>query len=387
MNVDTTLEARTQRAEGSQSGVSALDHPAVAPQMVMALNALSSDPILDPAAPEASAVSHMVGAFVCTLLAWSPARPCTLVGLSWEGVDQFLEDHRTGPRRESCSSLSRGRPPLTEGATTGSKGAILSNGHDWQAHMTITPRFQRLNVVPTYRVLAQSITEMVLAGGLKPGDSLPTESALCEQFGVNRSSVREGIRALEESGLLRRVNSKRLLVSRPTAEELGSQLERGLLLHEVTFQELWETAMVIEPQTAALAATHLVPADLKALEENLRATEAAIGDGVALAKLDVEFHSLLARGVHNRVWQLTREPMVRLFFPAFEAVLTKVPESGRRLLKAHRSIVAVLKAGDAAEAAIWMEKHIRDFKRGFEIASLDLHSPALRPKPRAVSTR
>lgn len=242
------------------------------------------------------------------------------------------------------------------------------------------PQFERLNVAPTYRVLAQRITDMVLAGGLKTGDSLPTELALCEQFGVNRSTVREGIRLLEEAGILRRVNPKRLVVSRPTAQELAHQLERGLLLHEVTFQELWETAMVIEPKTAALAAQHLLPGDLDALEQNLAATEAAIGDGRALTQQDVEFHSLVARGVHNRVWQLTRQPMVRLFYPAFEAVLTQVSESGARLLKAHRAIVAVLKSGDADEAASWMEKHIKDFKRGFQMASLDLHSPALQPR-------
>lgn len=244
-------------------------------------------------------------------------------------------------------------------------------------------QFQRLNVAPTYRVLAQRITEMILSGALRAGDSLPTELTLCEQFGVNRSSVREGIRLLEEAGMLRRINSKRLVVSRPTAQELGQQLLRGLLLHEVTFFELWETAMVIEPETASLAALRLEPVDLDALAENLRATEAAIGDGQALAELDVEFHSLVARGVHNRVWQLTREPMVRLFYPAFEAVLTQVPESGRRLLKAHRSIVSALNSGNATSAAEWMGKHIRDFKRGFELAGLDLGSPALQPRHRA----
>jgi DNA-binding GntR family transcriptional regulator len=71
--------------------------------------------------------------------------------------------------------------------------------------------------------------------------------------------------------------------------------------------------------------------------------------------------------------------MIRLFYPSFEAVLTKVPTSGRRLLNAHHSIVSVLKQGKAAEASEWMEKHIRDFKRGFELAGLDLHSPALQP--------
>lgn len=242
--------------------------------------------------------------------------------------------------------------------------------------------FERLNLAPTYKVVAQKITEMILGGALKPGSSLPTELQLCEQFGVNRSSVREGIRLLEETGLLRRANAKRLVVSRPTKEELGDQLQRGLLLNEVTFFELWETAMVLEPHTAALAAIHLEDADILALEQNLRATEASLDNPRALTELDIEFHALVARGVHNRVWQLAREPMARMFYPAFEAVLSQVPESGTRLLKAHRSVFNSLKAGDASAATDWMVKHIKDFKRGFEGAGLDIDSPALRPAPR-----
>lgn len=235
-------------------------------------------------------------------------------------------------------------------------------------------QFRKLNVAPTYRVLSQSIVEQILNGTLKPGDSLPTEALLCVQFGVNRSSVREGIRLLEETGMLRRVNAKRLVVSRPTAGEMAEQMERAMRLHGVTFLELWETAMVLEPKTASLAALHLGAEDIEAIALNIEQTQAALGNPGLLASLDVQFHALVAKGVHNRVLLLTREPMARLFYPAFEAVLSRVPESGARLLKAHKAIFAALKEGKALEASTWMEKHIKDFKRGFELASLDLGS-------------
>jgi len=246
-------------------------------------------------------------------------------------------------------------------------------------------RFEKLKVAPSYRVLAQSIVEQIMSGALKPGDPMPIEATLCEQFGVNRSTVREGIRLLEETGMLRRVNAKRLVISRPTTTEMGHQMERAMRLHEVTFFELWETAMVLEPKTAALAAVHLDGRDIDALQENITATERALADPVTLAKLDVEFHALIARGVHNRVLLLTREPMARLFYPAFEAVLSRLPESSARLLKAHKAIFDALRAGNAVDASTWMEKHIRDFKVGFELASLDLQSSAIAPRDVAWS--
>lgn len=232
---------------------------------------------------------------------------------------------------------------------------------------------------PGYRVLAQSIAQQIMSGKLKAGDSMPTEAALCEQFEVNRSTVREGIRLLEETGMLQRVNAKRLIVSRPSTSAVGEQVERALRLHEVTFFELWETAMVLEPKTASLAAVHLNAQDIEALQENIAATEKSLSDPMTLARLDVEFHALVARGVHNRVLSLTREPMARLFYPAFEAVLSRVPEASSRLLKAHKGILQGLTSGNAIEASTWMEKHIRDFKVGFEIASLDLQSSSITP--------
>jgi GntR family transcriptional repressor for pyruvate dehydrogenase complex len=58
--------------------------------------------------------------------------------------------------------------------------------------------------VPAYRSVARSISERILNGALPVGSALPSESALAQSLGINRSTVREAIRALEESGMLRR---------------------------------------------------------------------------------------------------------------------------------------------------------------------------------------
>src|ERR1700689_3760017 len=94
-------------------------------------------------------------------------------------------------------------------------------------------RFAKLKKVPAYRMLAEAITEQILDGRMRAGEQLPTEAQLCSQFGVNRSTVREGTRVIEEANLLRRESAKRLLVSRPSREEIGNLLERALLLHEI----------------------------------------------------------------------------------------------------------------------------------------------------------
>lgn len=236
-------------------------------------------------------------------------------------------------------------------------------------------RFEKIKKTPAYRVLAEAIAEQILDGRLREGDQLPTEIQLCEMFGVNRSTVREGIRVLEEANLLRRESAKRMLVSRPSHEEIGNQLERALVLHEINFDELWEAMHTLEPTMARLAAAKPQNTLLKRLEENLAATQLAMEQGESLVTLDIEFHRTIAAMCGNRALMVAREPLSRLFYPSFQAVMSSVPAAGRRLVEAHRSIFEAIRKRDATGAEEWMQKHIRDFKRGYQMAKLDIRAP------------
>lgn len=236
-------------------------------------------------------------------------------------------------------------------------------------------RFEKIRKKPAYRILAEAMIEQILDGRLKEGDQLPTEVQLCEMFGVNRSTVREGIRVLEEANLLRRESAKRLLVSRPSNEEIGDQLERALILREVTFDELWDGMYILEPSMARLAAGKKDEELLQRLDENLRQSERALAQGESLVSLDIEFHNLVANLCGNRALMLGREPLSRLFYPSFKAVMENVPEAGGRLVDAHRFILDAIHRQDAIAADEWMRKHIRDFKRGYEMTHRDLSAP------------
>ena len=54
--------------------------------------------------------------------------------------------------------------------------------------------------------IADTLRERIRAGELKPGDRLPTQAELAEEFGVERGAVRQALRALQEDGLLSNVS-------------------------------------------------------------------------------------------------------------------------------------------------------------------------------------
>ena len=94
MNVDVALEAGAQLAKGRQPGMGALDDPAVAPEPVIALDALAGDAILDASAFEVGTAPRVVIALVCMQLLGPAARPAALATHRWQCVNQFLEHHR-----------------------------------------------------------------------------------------------------------------------------------------------------------------------------------------------------------------------------------------------------------------------------------------------------
>jgi GntR family transcriptional regulator, transcriptional repressor for pyruvate dehydrogenase complex len=238
-------------------------------------------------------------------------------------------------------------------------------------------RFARLERAPAYKIVSDAILKDIIGGRLQLGNRLPSEHKLAEQFGVNRSTVREGIRLLEETGVLRREFGKRLVVSRPSYDDIGGRFSRAMILHEVTFRELWETIMAIEPATAALAARKRSASDLDLIADNIVRTRAALSDGQALVSLDIEFHSLIARAAANRAIVLAREALSQLIHPAFKSVLVDGSASvaGPRLLAAHEAIAQAIMDSDTETTWKWMERHVADFRKAYEVLGFNIDAP------------
>lgn len=93
MNVGATLDAGTQVAECSQSGGSALNHPAVALETIIALDVSLGDVILDTSVLELSTASRVVVTLVRMQFSGPTQRPASFAARTRQGIDEFLKDH------------------------------------------------------------------------------------------------------------------------------------------------------------------------------------------------------------------------------------------------------------------------------------------------------
>lgn len=240
-------------------------------------------------------------------------------------------------------------------------------------------RMKRLVLPTAYQAVHEALEDAILEGSLQTGDPLPTEMELAEQFGVTRHTVREGIRVLEQTGFVKRKAGRRLFVSLPRHDELAPRSSRALLMQKVTFRELWEVALHLEVCAAGLAADRDDPELIDSLKQNLEEMEAALKAGRDIIELDVAFHALIAEATQNRVLLLAREPVSILFYPLLQKLFqhpTTSKISPVRLVEAHRKIVEALENKDREAVTEWMSKHIRDFRRGYDFAGIDVDEVA-----------
>ena len=235
--------------------------------------------------------------------------------------------------------------------------------------------FDKIAHQPAYRVVSEKIRNSILSGEIKAGELLPTETDLAEQFGVTRSTIREAIRLLEHGGILGRADRKRLVVTLPKTDTVGRSVSSALLMHQVTYEELWQVAMGLEPLASKLACTTATKKDKQLLAANLVLTQEVINDHDALLAAEIEFHDLLANATHNSALLLARAPLNELFYPTAWGEVIRALSPGERILIAHQHIYGAICSNNPNKAEYWMKKHMEDFRRGTEMGNLGFDKP------------
>jgi DNA-binding FadR family transcriptional regulator len=131
--------------------------------------------------------------------------------------------------------------------------------------------------------------------------------------------------------------------------------------------ELWEAMMAIEPAAAQYAASRRSPVQLRRLTRASVLFKEGVGDTAAAVGAVVDFFTAVAEASGNRVLALSQAPLNLLLEPALSAIIDRVPQARARIEAAQAKIIDAIRLNKSEQARTWMEKHIRDFKRGYEL--------------------
>jgi DNA-binding FadR family transcriptional regulator len=171
-----------------------------------------------------------------------------------------------------------------------------------------------------------------------------------------------------------------MVVTRPAVEQIAGRVGQSLALHDVTVREVWQTLELIEPPIAADAACHAKPTELAAVRSAVERYAANHGTAQQAVAGVADFFRAVAIASGNRVLLITQEPLLLLLIAALEVMIDRAQPARARIATAQQQILTAIEAHDAVAAREWMGKHVRDFRRGFEISGIDVDSPV--PPPR-----
>jgi GntR family transcriptional regulator, transcriptional repressor for pyruvate dehydrogenase complex len=217
--------------------------------------------------------------------------------------------------------------------------------------------------VPAYQMLADTLRVRILTRELLPGQKLPIEPDLAEQYGVSRSTVREALRVLASQGLVSTSRGMQggSFISCPEPAQISDYLHASLSLlaesEHVGIDALLEARDMLEVPAAGLAALRRTPSQLKALRATLYEPAATTVDQrVALSR---EFHEVTLQAAGNLIVESLVGPIFRVLY---ERLAERVPVPGWAMEGDHQLIFDAIAAGDAEAARAEMQIHLRKLR-------------------------
>jgi len=225
-------------------------------------------------------------------------------------------------------------------------------------------------------VVVEELARQIISGEYAEGAVLPTEGALGDEFGFSRTVLREGLKLLEERGLVRVEQGRGTTVQpRDSWSLLDPTVLRIALDYDhdgALLDDLITVRRVLESEMARAAASRLTADELSELAADVERMAEATGDYAEFQRLDLAFHARLMKASGSAVGRTIvaaihrhagRNP--RLTAPGRGASLG-------RTLAAHRAIVEALAARDGDLAAertadhidsAWKERRVRRSRR------------------------
>jgi len=202
------------------------------------------------------------------------------------------------------------------------------------------------------------LKEAIYGRRLKPGDKLPSEEDLRNQFKVSKTVMREALGQLVAEGLIekRRGAMGGSFVAEGNADRILNVVVDCYHLGGLTIEEVIDFRRNIEPTVLELACERHEKSDLEILKTNLDTCKSRLDNGDSDRENQVDFHRLIAIASHNRLLvssmsaaiKISREFTSKLEFPFslakedyeynvefFKCIKNKNTDQARRLMANH----------------------------------------------------
>lgn len=209
-------------------------------------------------------------------------------------------------------------------------------------------------------VALKKLEEMIL--GMNPGDKLPTEKELTEQFQVGRSTIRECLKVFSARKLIVRRNEG-TFVAEMVDGNLEEPLNVMLSMDPGNLSDFVELREILEVNALKLAIERASEEDITEIE---RAEWRMHEPGISVQEMqqrDIEFHNQIAKASGNRLLAETIRAVRNVLSDKLEDPTEAMPALGESS-ELHRRIIQALKERDEDSGVKTMEEYlmVSDYK-------------------------
>jgi len=224
--------------------------------------------------------------------------------------------------------------------------------------------------------IIDQIRNAIFDGRLKPGDKLPSERELIENFKVSKATLREALRSLEVLGFLeiRKGVSGGAFVTEVDMTKARDSFNNFLLFKNLSLKDLSEVRLLLEPYIAEKATLAITREDLHRLEKLIKDSEQAIKGDIAFEsrKDEIEFHRIIASVTGNPILMFILDFVENLLIDT-KAILKPGREFSTKVLRAHKRIYNALLERNIKKVHQEMVRHIREVEKDLLAAHKERH--------------
>jgi GntR family galactonate operon transcriptional repressor len=210
--------------------------------------------------------------------------------------------------------------------------------------------------------VVQDLVTAIVTGEVAPGDILPPEGVLSQQFAVSRTVIRESVKRVEEKGLVTVSQGRGTIVNPPTMwNVLDPDVLSALVDHDETLEVLDELAIVrgsLEATMARAAAARQTPERTAELRAAFDRSAANVGDLSAYNTADAAFHDVVMEQSGIRLAANITRIMFTRARESRRFTGNSTDDAAHITLEEHRAVLEAIIAGDGDRAATAMREHI-----------------------------
>ena len=197
----------------------------------------------------------------------------------------------------------------------------------------------------------------IVSGRYAPGQAIPPEPLLGDEYGVSRTVIREVVKSLVAKGL---VSAGPKVGTRVLERERWNWFDPDVIIWQSQvgltpefLRDLQDLRRIIEPAAVKMAALRATPKDIAEIEAAFAGMTEAVEKGGDYVANDLKFHQGLLRASHNLMLVQMSKALSALLRTSFE-ISTSRKDGPAGSMPLHRAVLdaVIAKNPDQAEKAI-----------------------------------